>query len=974
MNDKDYLKDVFYSTQRHVWETHFADTCGSIRNCNPKTTANDSCTNNLMGSKGRYISPLQAGRMHRNLSMDKKMMKYTHGYDKEHPYVVTKNESWDFYIKFYQDVIVKSGVTLEVNCDIVMEEGAKIIVEPGATLNINGGKITSCVPMKKLWGAIEVLGDATKPQQTGTSAGSQGKLLLTDATLSYARNAITTGRRYSWGVDKSTAGGIIIARNSVMHNCGKAVEYLEYANKSGNSVRNNRGLFQKCSFFINRYYPEIITPSQTLISLDKVMGVTFSGCTFQDNRKASDPGYQSYTPNQPITGITAMDAGFTVNTYYDAINNQTISCSFNGLEYGIISNKVASAKNITIDRATFKSCGIGVFNRGIDNMVMNRNVFDLGALPVPAFFACRALISNATLYQIEENTFKRQSNPNTSTIGLFVHNTGPIDNMIYKNTFQGVEVANCAWRNNRSTQVSQETGQISGLQYICNINNTLNNDIMIADDTSFVDDGIRFYQGVPSQTGTAPQSAGNIFTNGGSNSESDIYNHADMSMIYSFSDKVKEKPVYYTSSKVTFPTQTSVQNSCISSFTSNDPPRIGGGAGGGAGGGTSIPKIPVHIDQYKLSYSPSYNQSQTTYRKLLDNGNTDALINSVTTVKPNQSLLLKQQMLMSQPWLSASVLQAAINRPDVFNNLELYTLLKYNPDALHYQTIFKVLEAKTNLFTMQQIEELHQAANTAKTARTELERSLALNGWQRNRTAIQIAQSYLPTEEQAPDWANYRYWIEQLESPAAHYLIADSYMEEGDYATALAKVNEIETKYKLSVEQKQEQVEMVTLLKLLLAQHSQGKKLDDLDVVQKASIIQLADNGNSQAAQRARNLLCWWYGTHCEQNWELPKMKLSRAAHQDEETGELQKQEPITNLQIVPNPATNCVNVYYSVQTIGNIKMVIYDLLGRVMYNQEFLVDQNVVPVNTNACPKGAYQVFLFQNNAKLMAQRLLIH
>jgi hypothetical protein len=120
--------------------THCYNPGGS---CNPYVSKNDNCDNNLMGGSTdyKYLSPKQVGRCHRTL-MVTNVSKYTTGYANS-PWKITQNETWDFAIKLYQDLVIEPGNTLTIKCTVHMADDAKIIVKPGGSLIIDGGLITN---------------------------------------------------------------------------------------------------------------------------------------------------------------------------------------------------------------------------------------------------------------------------------------------------------------------------------------------------------------------------------------------------------------------------------------------------------------------------------------------------------------------------------------------------------------------------------------------------------------------------------------------------------------------------------------------------------------------------------------------------------------------------------------------------------------------------------------------------------------
>ena len=160
-NDDEYLSDIFGpcpGTYPHIssWRNPYDSTIPDAA----------KVTNNLMGgsSDQRYISPMQAGIMHRTLAL-----KSTGKYVKKETYspmplIITENQVWDFHLKLYRDITVSSGAiltlsnnfelpytgTITVNSgaalvienSVKLSENNKIIVKSGGTLKLESGSTT----------------------------------------------------------------------------------------------------------------------------------------------------------------------------------------------------------------------------------------------------------------------------------------------------------------------------------------------------------------------------------------------------------------------------------------------------------------------------------------------------------------------------------------------------------------------------------------------------------------------------------------------------------------------------------------------------------------------------------------------------------------------------------------------------------------------------------------------------------------
>jgi hypothetical protein len=159
--------------------THCYNPGGS---CDPYASNTDLCDNNIMGGSTdyKYLSPLQVGRCHRTLAVTN-MSKYTTGYSNT-PWIISENETWDFEIKLYQDLVIEPGTTLEIKGKVYMVDNAGIIVKPGAVLIVDGGMITNggnTFPGSNgLWKEIRVWNGKVKTRQDQKKIYRKGEVVL----------------------------------------------------------------------------------------------------------------------------------------------------------------------------------------------------------------------------------------------------------------------------------------------------------------------------------------------------------------------------------------------------------------------------------------------------------------------------------------------------------------------------------------------------------------------------------------------------------------------------------------------------------------------------------------------------------------------------------------------------------------------------------------------------------------------------
>ncbi|MGB0931437.1 MAG: hypothetical protein ACPGVB_11705, partial [Chitinophagales bacterium] len=163
------------------------------------------------------------------------------------PITVSVDETWNYDIKMYEDIVVESGATLTISCTVRMPDNARIIVERGAKLILDGGSITNaCEPdpannITGMWGGIQVWGGNTQTHLSnntgqlispaellGTGAGSypqaltdHGVVVLTNSAR--LENAVTAISTKNQGGDATFHGGIVYAEDSEFLNNGRAI-------------------------------------------------------------------------------------------------------------------------------------------------------------------------------------------------------------------------------------------------------------------------------------------------------------------------------------------------------------------------------------------------------------------------------------------------------------------------------------------------------------------------------------------------------------------------------------------------------------------------------------------------------------------------------------------------------------------------------------------------------------------------------
>jgi hypothetical protein len=438
--DPDYLDDVFGTGSAAICLQQ------SGWSCNPFAAGN-TCTNNNMGGcqSGGYFSPKQMAKMHRALSL-KSVRRYVKDcvYSTT-PRVITANETWDFNIKFYSDIIVEAGATLTIQCNVLMPDEAKIIVKPGAKLVIDGGTITSGCGL--MWQGIEVWGDKSKTQ----NLANQGVLILqNNAIIENAREAVQLSQN---GGNTAFNGGYVQATNSTFKNNKRCVSFSSYHAPSG--LDNNLSFFNNCVFTADAALkdPSYVTGGRrygttNFVTLWDVSNVNFRGCTFQ-NTGVFDVDIRG-------TAIYSEDASYVVNSL--GTGTALDKTEFINLTAGVYAKTflTTASKAVQVRNSTFSNVQQGIQGN------LSFGAIDNNTFTIPGFVGNPSSLQQWGIYvdgakgfNITHNTFTGLSL--NQSYGVIVRGSESFGGTIAFNTFTGLNFATQTELNNQALKISCNT-------------------------------------------------------------------------------------------------------------------------------------------------------------------------------------------------------------------------------------------------------------------------------------------------------------------------------------------------------------------------------------------------------------------------------------------------------------------------------------------------------------------------------------
>lgn len=141
-----------------------------------RNKCHSSIMNQRHGAPHNYLQPSEIGRMHRNLRMSNIRDFVIEDVYIQKPMYIHEDEEPTLDFKSYEDIVVESGATLTLSCDMSFPAEAKIILRPGSRLIVSGGVVSGRKGSLD-WGGI-VLERYRRPFWRSKSTAQEAEIII----------------------------------------------------------------------------------------------------------------------------------------------------------------------------------------------------------------------------------------------------------------------------------------------------------------------------------------------------------------------------------------------------------------------------------------------------------------------------------------------------------------------------------------------------------------------------------------------------------------------------------------------------------------------------------------------------------------------------------------------------------------------------------------------------------------------------
>jgi hypothetical protein len=909
----DFLYDVYDTTNLDCDDYCYEPSCPN----NPSPPDCETCyfeggeSNNLMGGGANsHISPLQMGISHRRAAFNYELRSHITGYHSI-PFQIVQDEIWDFSIKFHQDIIVKTGNTLTIECIVEMVPEAKIIVEPGAKLIIDGGKISNELYFNQPWQGIEVWGN---PNTTQLPINQGWLVIMNEGTIENAEVAVRVGSEDYTG----KGGGVLQANDGEFLNNGIGVWFDPYSYTGGNA-----------SYFFesNFDYTNTINGEGTFthVKLDDVHYVDFTECTFSNNSNLTYAGYGIYSTN----AIFDVEGTSTLSGWENS--------QFQNLEYGIYATAANTTDLADVRHTTFTENHHGIYLSGMTLPRITSNEFFLKKAASQEGYGL--YLDACTDYWVEDNTFEKCSTCNHPTgIGIIVNESGGDPNEIYLNEFDYVEYAINVQGENRDA-----TNPAQGLVIRCNeYTNTLKDETIIWDEPRITNmAGIADEQG--SFSLNIEEMAGNIFHYETTTTDyDDLDNEANFFDYYystnAGSADVEPEDAQFgvTVDKIGMPTQYlwTRETACESNINT------------GSGGGTEGEKGAMNDAQEGIETTGAI------LTALVDGGDTETLNTEVETSTPPEAATVYNELMAESPNLSETVVESTIEKESVIPNAMLRDVMVANPHTAKSITLLEQLDERFDPMPEYMKAQI-LAGRSIQNLKQELESQLAGYKLKKAKAMNNIV----------------RYYIEQLEPQAASdsilalyqedntlkssYHLAWLYLEKGEYLLGNNIMDNIPTLFNLTDNKELEYNQISGVYNILSNLYQNSATIDSLTASQVGELQTVVNDGEKQPQAYARNILLAINEISYAEPVLFPNnLKSSEAIEEYENL--IDTQAP-RMLEVYPNPSKDYVILQYKLDAEQAGKIEVQDMTGTTKHVMQLTATRDQVTLITQDWNPGMY-------------------
>jgi hypothetical protein len=349
---------------------------------------------------------------------------------------------------------------------------------------------------------------------------------------------------------------------------------------------------------------------------------------------------------------------------------------------------------------------------------------------------------------------------------------------------------------------------------------------------------------------------------------------------------------------------------------------------------------------------------------LEDAGDTEAMEWTVDMSIPEQSWEVYSQLMNTAPYISDTVMGAAIEKEEVLPDVMLRDVMVASPESAKDDILLRKLDERSNQMPGYMLGQILQGRSLVSVYGDLMARQAYQNNIQAQ--ALKHLKLYYSSNIQALD-DSLVILLEKQNSLHAKYSLAFLYLQQNDSIAAIGILNQIPTQFALDEGQQWEHNQLVTYVNLIQLQNDLSP-----DSTVMALLSTLAGTQKGHARVYARNTLLAMNAMDYMEPIYLPGPTKSALADEYRELIKLAKEHEI--LQIQPNPAKDYLIVTWEMDKLSaNLVLMISSLDGKIIKEIPVNGNSNQKVVDTSKLQAGIYIVSLHSQNQLIDSEKISI-
>jgi hypothetical protein len=358
---------------------------------------------------------------------------------------------------------------------------------------------------------------------------------------------------------------------------------------------------------------------------------------------------------------------------------------------------------------------------------------------------------------------------------------------------------------------------------------------------------------------------------------------------------------------------------------------------------------------------------------LKDAGDTQALHWDVSMSAPWQGLEVYSELMSVSPYVSDTVLAAAIEKENVLVDAMIRDVLVANPHSAKSGTLMEKLDQRSQPLPGYMLDEILQGQSLVSVYEN-LQASLSHHLQKQAMYKKQLVQLYLnDTIQPAAAADSLASLLLASAHPAHWYRAAYLRHEQGNTAASADILNSVLSSFSLSSEQLQAHNQLVSWLEQENLLRSEDKSLAVPDSAAVVWLFNIMENGDLPVSIYARNILLAHSLVEHQPQYLLPddtkSSKVKRPRNQS-----LPKDKV---LKLYPNPAREYVIVDFDLSKMRAIDgagiIKVFALDGKLIESMPLTKAKDQIVFPLKGYKPGTYMFTLYVGNQMLESQRLII-